>query len=120
VQPTNKKTPDGPNGPTAAKRAYYRARKQLLVTFIVDDPILKEVLKETADADGRSVNSWMRKYILPKLEDEMDQQLAKMTPARRDRVLAKAKKQVPTGAEPPRPPEPPPAPEKPNRRQWEQ
>jgi hypothetical protein len=83
-----------PAGHISPRRTYYRGRKTILITFSVDDQYFKEVLKETAEVDERSVNSWMQKYMLPKLEEELDAQLQKMPPTKREKILTRAKRNL--------------------------
>ena len=56
---------------------YYRKRNERLVSFVLEDVELKRKLEAVAEAEGRSVNNWIAHYIVPKLEAEMDAQLAK-------------------------------------------
>lgn len=59
------------------RQDYYRSRNDLLVTFQIEDPEFKKRLKQAAQADNRSVNSWINKYILPVMEEEIEAQEGK-------------------------------------------
>jgi hypothetical protein len=51
---------------------YYRKRQQRSLTITVKEEGLKKRIQEVANDDGRSVNSWLRHYILPIIEERLD------------------------------------------------
>jgi predicted HicB family RNase H-like nuclease len=59
------------------REKYFAARGKRTISFVVDDAELKRRLAEAAKADGRSVNGWVKHYILPKLAAEIDAMEAK-------------------------------------------
>jgi hypothetical protein len=56
------------------QKAYIKARNERIVTLNVGDPLLKQQIKDAADADRRSVNNWLTAYILPMVREEMKRQ----------------------------------------------
>lgn len=62
--------------------AYYRERNEKIVSFVVEDPETKQRIKDAADKDGRSVNSWILHHILPRMLEEADRQLEPVKPRR--------------------------------------
>ena len=63
--------------PTAAERlGYYRDRNARIVSFVVDDVQMKEKLAAAAEKDGRSVNSWLLRHVVPLIEKEVERQMA--------------------------------------------
>lgn len=65
------------------RAAYYKARSKKVINFVVDDDELKSRLKEAALADGRTVNGWIKHYILPKIAADIDEQLKKKASSKR-------------------------------------
>lgn len=60
----------------AEQRAYNKDRNARIVSLNLSDPELKERLKKVAEADGRTLNNWLKKYVVPIMRKEIDAQYA--------------------------------------------
>lgn len=63
---------------TNERRSYYRDLNTRVVSINLGDREIKEKLQAVADADSRSKNSWMKKYVLPVMLKELEKQYAEM------------------------------------------
>jgi hypothetical protein len=66
------------------QKAYIKARNERIVTLNVGEPEIKAAIKAAADADGRTVNNWLRVYIVPLAKKEVAAQLAAAKGKKRD------------------------------------
>lgn len=62
-----------------AQQKYNRWRNERIVSFAVKDPETKQRLLEAAKADGRSLNNWITKYVVPHMEAELKKQAQEAT-----------------------------------------
>jgi len=51
-----------------ARAKYFRERTKRLVMFEMNDTKLRQRMKEAAEADGRSLNGWFSRYVMPEIE----------------------------------------------------
>jgi hypothetical protein len=53
-------------------RKYWKKRQQLALTVVLDDLEFKKKVYEVAAADGRSVNNWLQRHVLPHIQAEVE------------------------------------------------
>lgn len=65
-----------------ARAKYFRERVKRLVAFEFEDLSLKDRMKAVADADGRSLNKWFSRYVIPEIERIVTEQEKQKAPRR--------------------------------------
>lgn len=63
------------NAPSFKNRSeYIKYRNERIISINFGDPDTKKAIQRMAKADGRTVNSWMRMYVVPHVQEVLEQQ----------------------------------------------
>lgn len=65
------------------KRAYSAMRNARIVSFNLGEPDVKKRLRAAAKAEGRTINNWIGRYVLPVLLETLDRQAARNKAAKK-------------------------------------